>query len=506
MLIDARKLAQGFQAKADICIVGTGAAGITLALGLERPKRSILLLEAGGFALASDDQALYRGDYAGNVPSIDDDYLTISRRRFYGGTTNTWSGYCRTLETIDFEKRDWVPNSGWPFPKTELDPYYDRASRFLGIDAFDEMNPDRDVEELPDVFGGDELFQGKVFRIEALRFGQKYRGYFAGSRNIQLVHHANVVEVVTNESGSAVEKLRVQTLSGIRGEVSAGTFVLATGGIENSRLLLASTSRQSRGVGNQNDLVGRYFMEHPVTHWGMGPMFLRPEIPVDVYQIRGIEKEFHTQVLYLRDSQLRKKRLLTIATLLTRATTGDVVESGLNEFDRAIMRASFDTDRLSQPHEDYSEPMIFHTINMCEQEPNPESRVTLAEDRDALGMPRVKLAWNLTGFELETMYRFMELLRRKVSAAGWGRIKNANEPEKLLTIMSTGYHHMGTTRMHDDPKRGVVDSNCRVHGIENLFVAGSSVFPTSGAANPTFTILALTFRLADHLQKRLGAA
>jgi len=136
MLIDARKLAQGFQAKADICIVGTGAAGITLALGLERPKRSILLLEAGGFALASDDQALYQGDYAGNVPSIDDDYLTISRRRFYGGTTNTWSGYCRTLETIDFEKRDWVPNSGWPFPKTELDPYYDRASRFLGIDAF----------------------------------------------------------------------------------------------------------------------------------------------------------------------------------------------------------------------------------------------------------------------------------------------------------------------------------------------------------------------------------
>ncbi len=127
-------------------------------------------------------------------------------------------------------------------------------------------------------------------------------------------------------------------------------------------------------------------------------------------------------------------------------------------------------------------------------------------DRDALGMPKVRLAWNLTGFETRTIYDFVEMLRRKVSAAGWGRVKNRMEPEALLKVMSMGFHHMGTTRMHEDPKRGVVDPQLRVHGIENLFVTGSSVFPTSGAANPTFTIVALTLRLADHLKQRFGSA
>lgn len=506
MILDARKLDQGFLLEADLCIVGTGAAGIPLAIEFDRSKISILLLEAGGFAPTRDDQALYQGEYSGNVPSIGHDYLTASRLRFFGGTTNHWAGYCRPLEAIDFEKRDWVANSGWPISKDELDPYYERASKFLKIGDFDEDNPDLDNERLPDVFGGDELFQGKVYRYKATRFGPENRRRFAQSKNIRLVHHANVVEIVTNDAGNAAEKVRVETLSGIRGEVSAKTFVLATGAIENSRLLLASTGRQSHGVGNQNDLVGRYFMEHPVTHSGMGPMFMRPEISADLYQRRHGRRGPRSQVLYLEDSQLREHRLLTVATILQRSRPGDSVESKLDEFDHAIMRATFDSDRMAQPGEDYSKPQLFHTIIMCEQEPNPESRITLTGNRDALGLPMVKLAWNLTGFELKTMYAFLELLRRKVAAAGWGRIKNPNEPETLLSMMSKGDHHMGTTRMHDDPKRGVVDANCRVHGVENLYMAGSSVFTTSGAANPTFTILALTFRLADHLQARFGAA
>lgn len=505
MIIDARKLQDHFLLEADLCIVGSGAAGIPLALELNNSKISILLLEAGGFARTGVDQDLYKGEYAGNVPSLDDDYLTVSRLRYFGGTTNHWAGYCRPLEAIDFEKRDWVPHSGWPFTKAELDPYYRRASKFLGIGIFDEENPDIRDKRLPDVFS-DELFRGKVFRWKPLRFGPAHRGDFSRSRNIRLVHHANLVEIVTNEAGSAVEKLRVETLSGVHGAVRAKAFVLATGAIENCRLLLASTGQQSHGVGNQNDLVGRYFMEHPVTHWGMGPMVIWPEISAELYQRRAGKREHRFQMLYLRDSKLRERRMLTIAAQFFLATPSNLIMIGLSEFDYAIMRASFDTDHLAQPSGVYPEPQIFHTQHMCEQEPNPESRVTLTANRDALGVPRVRLAWNLTGFELKTIYEFAEIFRRKVSAAGWGRIRNPNEPEDLLKVMSKGFHHMGTTRMHDDPKRGVVDSQCGVHGIDNLLIAGSSVFPTSGAANPTFTIMALAFRMADHLKRRFGAA
>lgn len=505
MSVDARKLQDSFLLEADLCIVGSGAAGIPLALAFDDSKISILLLEAGGFAKTDEDQDLYKGEYAGNVPSLDGDYLTYSRLRYFGGTTNHWGGYCRPLETIDFEKRDWVPHSGWPFTKAELNPYYRQASKFLDLGRFDQENPDSGDEQLPDIFS-DELFQGKVYRFKALRFGPVHRERLDRSRNIRLVHHANVVEIITNETGRTVERLRIETLSGKRGAVRAKAFVLAMGAIENCRMLLASADQQSHGVGNQNDLVGRYFMEHPVTHTGMGPLFMWPELSTDLYQLHGGPGRHRLQMLYLRDSQLRKRRMLTIAAELYRAKATDLIKFEFSEFDRAIMRTSFDSDHLPSPGGGYAEPQTFHTVSMCEQEPNPESRVTLTMDRDALGVRRVRLAWNLTGFELRTIFEFAELLRRKVSAAGWGRIKNPSDPEALLRVMSKGSHHMGTTRMHDNPKRGVVDPECRVHGIDNLYIAGSSVFPTSGAANPTFTILALALRMADHLKQRLGAS
>lgn len=507
MIIDARRLQRQFLLEADLCIVGSGAAGIPLALAFKDSGLSVLLLEAGGFTPTSEDQSLYEGEYAGNVPSLNDGYLSASRLRYFGGTTNHWGGFCRPLEAIDFEKRDWVPHSGWPFGRAHLDPYYRRASKFLKIGSFDQENPDLRDKRLPDVFS-DGLFQGKVYRFRPGRFGPEQRAEFSGSRSVRLVHHANVIEIVTNEAGSAVDRLRVQSLSGVDGSVRAKAFVLATGAIENCRLLLASTERQPRGVGNQNDLVGRYFMEHPVTHIGMGPLVLWSGVSAELYQSRMDREGSRSQVLHLRDSALRERRMLTIASVVQVSKKSDPVGFGfgLADFDDALMRSAFDSDHLAQSPSDYAKPRLYHLMNMCEQEPNPESRVTLTEDRDFLGLPRVRLAWNLTGSELETIYEFVELLRRKVSAAGWGRIRNPNEPEALLKVMSKGYHHMGTTRMHDDPEQGVVNSQCRVHGVGNLFIAGSSVFPTSGAANPTFTIVALALRLGDHLKERLGAS
>ncbi len=506
MIADAREFDPGFTLEADLCIVGTGAAGLTLATSLMSSRLSICLLESGGFELEPDTQDLYAGEYAGGVPSLDHDYVRNSRLRMFGGTTNIWAGYCRTLEPIDFEQREWVPHSGWPFSKADLDPWYRRAAEFMGLRPFDSDNPDEGDDTLPAVLD-DEVFQGKVFQQQPIRFGQAYRDDIGTSSSLKLVHHANVIEVVPESSSSTVSHLRVATLTGITGTVRAKVFVLAAGGIENCRLLLASDSVHPFGLGNRHGVVGRYFMEHPVTRFGMGPMLFWPTRSLDLYHWhKAPEEPTHAQILYLRDAYVRRNRTLTVALVISRFSfKTDRSKYEPSPFDDAIAHACFDIDRLGQPSIPHQTAKILGTTYMSEHQPNPESRVTLTATRDALGMRRSRLAWKLAGSEIESIYRFAELFRRKISSIGYGRLKNPTAPHDLLDVLDTGFHHMGGTRMHVDPKHGAIDTNCRVHDSDNLYLAGSSVFPTSGAANPTFTIIAMTIRLADHLKQRLAA-
>lgn len=528
VILDARDLDDGFHLEADLCIVGTGAAGLTLAALLDDSKISICLLESGGYESEPDTQDLYRGNVVGGVPTVHDNYLHLGRLRFFGGTTNHWGGLCRTLDPMDFEQRDWVPHSGWPFSRSYLDPYYQRASEFMGIGEFDTNNPDSSDAALPSPFD-DDLFEGRVFRIRPRRFGPELRKQVAESKNLRLVHHANAVEIVTAESGGAVEQIRVATLTGRRGRVSARQFVLATGAIENSRLLLASNRQQRDGVGNQHGLVGRFFMEHPVTEIGMGPMLVWPGVPLRIYRYHGFDgpesspdpadrlarmqrwlepgpgerPDVRMQVLYLKESVVRRRRRLNTALVMKFSPDQHDEIVG---FDRSFARASLDVDRASDSGAARPLPQVAHTTYMCEHAPNPESRVTLSDVRDALDMPRVTLSWRLSGSEVESIYDFAETLARNVAARGHGRLKFPTPPRRLPEVMAWGWHHMGTTRMNRDPKQGVVDPDCRVHAMDNLYVAGSSVFPTSGAANPTFTIIALAVRMAEHLKHRLGVA
>ena len=269
VLTDSNQLPDGAVVETDLCVAGAGAAGISIALEFLGSGHSVTLLEAGGFDRDPSSQALYKGH---SEPPLANLYLEASRLRYFGGTTNHWLGTCRPLDEIDFEARDWVPHSGWPISRAALDPYYRRALSVCRIET--ELDATAPLVE-------DETSRIRTvsFHVKPLRFGVEYRAALVESPDIDLHLHANVVEVALGDSGRGVDHLEVFSSAGQRFEVRAKHFVLALGGIENARLLLVSDNVQPRGVGNDHDQVGRFFMDHPVfpvasvcTHRADGPL------------------------------------------------------------------------------------------------------------------------------------------------------------------------------------------------------------------------------------------
>jgi choline dehydrogenase-like flavoprotein len=507
MLIDANDLSDGTAISADLCILGAGAAGVTLAHSLRDTSFSIVLMESGGMKAEDPTQALYDGTYVGNIPSIDAKYLSASRIRMYGGSTNLWGGYCRPLDALDFEARDWIPDSGWPISRSDLDPYYRRASAEIGIRTFDGAPPYLGEPSFQAQFGDGSLAE-RLYQFQYVNFGAKHLEEFKASRRTSVYLHANAVELVPAPSGNSLDHVALLTLSGKHLTARAKVYVLSTGGIENARLLLAARRVNSNGIGNANDLVGRYFMEH----LGMailGPMFVWKRASLSRYDYHtagggadGAVSPTTATSMFIApsDNVLRERKLLSVTAQLNFSSS---VDSAFKELDRSVMRASADIDGETA-NGSFAAPQEVGISILCENAPNRDSRVTLGQTLDPLGVPRTELDWRIGNQELDSMQALAELLARSVGSRGLGRVRLLPTRDELRHNIGYGYHHMGTTRMSADPKRGVVDVNCGVYGVGNLFVAGSSVFPTSGAANPTYTILALALRLSDHLRARLA--
>ncbi|MCA9998465.1 MAG: GMC family oxidoreductase, partial [Anaerolineales bacterium] len=264
MVIDARSMPNQEVVEADLCIIGGGAAGIAMAREFAQTAVRVVLLESGGFDFDTKTQSLYAGDEGSGLRYFP---LDGSRLRYFGGTTNHWGGYCQPLGDADFEHRAWVPNSGWPLSKDELWPYYEKAQVLLDVDpnAWETefwLNQDR----YPAWTFEDQRLITRVAQISpeiTRRFGSHYRDSVTASENVQLYLHANVTQIEADEGITAVNQLHVTTLSGNQFTARAKQFVLAAGGVENARLLLLSNQQQTDGLGNQNDLVGRHFMDHP---------------------------------------------------------------------------------------------------------------------------------------------------------------------------------------------------------------------------------------------------
>ena len=516
MHTDARTLQDGTLLEADLCIVGAGAAGISIAREWFGTTKKVLLLEGGGFDYDPKMQDLYRGENVG-LPYYP---LQAARLHQFGGTTGHWAGFCSTFDAIDFSPRAWVPHSGWPIARAALDPYYARAQRVLELGPYEYeaaqwQRRNRSLVPLPT---DARAVWTKMWQFSPpTRFGKRYRDEVVAARNVHLFTHANVCEVEANESANAVTGLRIRTLEGKELHVRARHYVLACSTIQNARLLLASNRRAPAGLGNGHDLVGRYFMEHLEMPSGQLVLTGKRAASTAMYAF-----EFGTTKargeLALSAAMQRERQILNATVSLTPMTPGEVVKSTFQWMTPERLEAYRIWDqggRVGKPPVDDDPPAaadgsqrLFSLLTRQEQAPNPASRITLARERDALGLSRARLDWRLTSLDRRSFRAFYEVLGRELGRSGVGRVRMndwvTSADESWPSVLSGGWHHMGTTRMHADPKQGVVDANCRVHGIGNLSVAGASVYPTAGCANPTLTLVALSLRLSDHLKTALA--
>ena len=513
MFTDALNLPDHTRLEADLAIIGGGPAGITLARTFIGTSVKVCLLEAGGESGESDVQALYTGENVGIDYS-----LIASRLRFFGGSSNHWGGFTRPLDPIDFQQRDWVPYSGWPFGIEELQPYYPKACDLVEVvpDRFDDIPYWEQItgESFPS-FATGRMRPQFVQYSPPTRFGLRYGSELQQADNIQVVFHANVTDIATVESARAVTHLEVRTLSGPSHWVKAKYYVLATGGLENPRMLLLSNKTISAGLGNQHDQVGRFFMEHPHLG-GCGEIVVAdlnrvPKMFRERVQVNGNSANV---AFNPTESFLRERRLLNATFMVGVAgkypadtSSGTMTEQAAKHLDMLRAARPFLTDEILQTNAQGTELVgVWLGIGCaCEQIPNPASRVSLAQERDNLGLQKIKLDWRLTQQDWNSLVEHTHSLALEFGAMEIGRmLMKLEDTGTWPDPVSGGNHHIGTTRMHDDPKQGVVDRHCRVHGVDNLYVSGSSVFPTSGAANPTLTLLALTLRLADHLKLHLA--
>jgi len=511
--VDARELADGSLIEGDVCIIGAGAAGITIALEWLGNGKQVLLLEGGGFDYEQQMQQLYRGGIVG-LPYFP---LEAARLHYFGGTTNHWAGFCSTLDPIDFETRDWVPHSGWPIAYEDLAPHYARARELLDLaaDEWTSREWERRDPSLRSLALDERVAWTKMWQFSRpTRFGTKYRDAIVKAANVHLYTYANVVELMPNESATAVDALRVRTISGREHRVRARQYVLACSTIQNARLLLASNSRVPAGLGNQNDLVGRYFMEHLEMPSGQLVLTDRRVPDMTMYMFDFGRTKARGEIA-LSAAMQRENRMLNASVSLTPGTLAGAAKA--QSTFQAFPPDSMPSFRRSAPDEqsDAAEfatppvqdmPRTYDLLTRQEQAPNPRSRVTLMQERDALGMPRAQLDWRLTDLDRSSFRAFYEVLGREMGRAAIGRVRMNDwvleEGPKWPGSLGGGWHHMGTTRMHPDAKQGVVDVNSRLHGVANVFVAGASVYPTAGCANPTLTLVALSVRLAAWLGSR----
>jgi choline dehydrogenase-like flavoprotein len=412
-----------------------------------------------------------------------------------------------------------VPHSGWPFNRQHLDPFYSRASKFLelGSDQFDVAYYLKQDPELQRLAVDESVFFHKMWQFSApTRVGTVYRDPIVNAANVHLYTYAKAVELVPNAGVTAIDGVRAKTIDGKEHRVRARHYVIACGAIHNARLLLASNSVAKQGVGNANDLVGRYFMEH--FEIVSAEMTLEtPPASFRLFQYPGRGRKGQRAELALQGAIQRKHRILNgTASPSPQAKPGGALNSRFSSFS-ADAEVNVKQQEAQSARGAAAGPnrggggapntaTLYRMFTRQEQAPNPDSRVLLSAERDALGMPLADLQWRMTPLDKRSIRVFYELLGQELGRAKLGRVQMG---EWLLdgddmawpTHLSAGWHNMGTTRMHKDPKQGVVDANAKIHGIANLFCAGGSVYPTGGAVNPTLTLVALSIRLADHLKK-----
>lgn len=540
MIVDLGKKAQHTSAEYDVCIIGSGPAGVTVANELRGTGLKVCVLESG---------TLKRKEYADKLRNVISEGINIkdcSRERIIGGASSTWSGLSSIFDPIDFKKRPWVSGSGWPFSYKELLKYYDRASdayNFPCVSSFSSSGSKK--KNLEGLRLRWESIKEKIFiaTIKPQRFGASFLDIFTDG-DIDLFLNATVK--ILKKEKRQIHEVVVSTSSRRELAIKSKIFVLAAGGIENPRILLHSN------IGNENDQVGRYFMNHPKGDCGVihlssnrnslakyfGYMdkkysrFVGLALPSGVQEDRKIlnsyvrllpeypwsgNKGVESLVWLFKLSKLSVRRILTsdhegMIALRDYFETGDFVGFADRRLSvHTLLRAFFQVLRHLPVISQYiyyrlnarATPSLSKIIlrNFMEMAPNPENRVTLSDTNDAYGIPIPHVYHKNREIEKRTMVVLHSVLAKEVERIGVGRLTSNLEKGGFSRIIEDASHHMGSTRMGINPDTSVVDVNCKVHTMDNIYVAGSSVFATSSCMNPTFTIVALAIRLADHIKE-----
>ena len=529
MLSDARELANDQQVEADVCIIGAGPAGISIARELIGNGAQVWLLGSGGRDAERRAQRLNRGQSVGfpiHRPHQ-------SRVRAFGGTSRHWfdapgdeSWAARPLDPIDFEVRPGIRYSGWPFDRTHLVPYYVQAQEVCQLGPFD-YDPGRwaDQERTPPLPLLPGAVETTLFQHGTADFGGYYQE-LVRAPNVTLVLHASVVELATGGDPGWVDRVELRREDGSRCFVRARLVVAAAGGIENPRLLLLSRRFHRNGLGNNHDLVGRFFAERMSARTG----YIIPASPVligraGLYPVQEAAPGVLVQgALRVRDAVQRERQLLNCAFFLLPRNLSMMAEAVRSVATLAKTRQRrpllagmaghlgnvatglgdlgvFARNRLRRPDEARG---VLALRVQGEQAPNPDSRVTLGTRRDRFGLPVAQVDWRPAASDRASIRATQEAIDEAFRGAGLGHVELMLGDEHPPALLEGNFQHLGATRMHTDPSMGVVDADCRVHGVRNLYVAGSSVFPTYGCSNPTLTVVALALRLADHLKKQLA--
>lgn len=525
MFDDLAGYGPGTELDADLCIVGSGAAGIALARRFLGSGRRVLLLESGGLDPDPDTDRLKDG----RVDGIGQGMMVEGRGRVFGGTTTLWAGQCIPMDPIDFEHREWVPDSGWPIPASELRPYYEAAAALFEVpgESYDEALWRRWGESPPAV-RADRLVHTYTAWSPQPNLGRALRPEFSRSEDVRVLLHATVTGIETDEAGGHVEAVTVRSLSGARATIRTKVCVLCCGGIENARLLLSAAEARGREFGPGHENIGRYFQDHPNTHCAT----IRTAAPARLqapYSLFYRRRRRYLPKIKLAPEVQRSERVLNCAANLDY----EFEDEGLNALRRVYRGLSQDrrvrasrTDlraiagglpsaaatayrRLALGRSSLSPPARIRLQIHCEQAPRRDSLVRLSRERDALGQPLAHVQWRLGDLERRTLQTMTDTVTQEFSRLGLADTDPdewlARADESWLEYVGDSYHHAGTTRMSETPADGVVDTDGQVHGVSGLFVTGSSAFPTSGFANPTLAITALSLRLADHLERRLSA-
>ena len=531
MLIDGRGL-DGQALTADICICGAGPAGISLARKLGARGVSVILVESGDVDPDEDTQALAKGEN----DSFIDIPIETTRLRFLGGTTNHWEGFTYPYNAYDMHPRPFNNQISWPIGHAELAKYYPDAGAACQIDDLDYES----VEEWQKRAGRTPYVpKSGTFRASVglfsppTRFGAAYRDELSKSDSIKVLLNSNLQTLEANAEANHVKFVQLRTLSGAKFQVSARAFVLSLGGLETPRILLLSNKQQANGLGNTHDQVGRYFADHMTFHGGA--LAVTPGVKLDFYsdkseigtsRVHGIFVPTAETILGENIGNFRVAVEPTVAipgveslrqitehpldsdTLRHIGTHVANIADDFREVADVVYKTAFHRKAgvFSDQASIKSKRLSYDVSMTAEQTPNPDSRVVLSAQKDRFDQPMLKLSWRLQEADRHTIRRGFELFSAYVGAIDMGRMRMSYDlyGSHFDSLISTACHHSGTTRMSIDPRQGVVDANCKVHGVDNLYVASSSVFPTYSWVNPTLTITALALRLGDHLSTEFG--